>query len=105
MPHSICFITTPDARSAERISRALLRDRLAACVNRLSPVRSSYRWKGRIEHSREVLLMVKTRSALAPALIRSVRKIHPYAVPEIVFAPISRGHAPYLRWIEDSTRP
>lgn len=82
---------------------ALLRGRLAACVSQVPGVDSLYWWEGRIESSRERLLVVKTRGSLLPRLIRCVREHHPYRVPEILSWPIRDGNPDYLRWIAAST--
>ena len=75
----------------------------AACVNRIAPVYSVYRWNGEVEQSEEQLLIVKTRRELFDALEKRVREIHSYSVPEIVALPIVHGSEAYLRWLADQT--
>jgi len=102
---TILLVTAPDARSAARISDALVGERLAACVTVVAGARSTYRWKGKIERAREAVLLVKTRAALVRRVERRVRELHPYDVPEILALPVSSGEASYLRWLGESTRP
>lgn len=99
--HCVVYCTCPDSDSAERIARALVAEQLAACVNLLPGVASIYRWKGKIEHDNEVLLLIKTRCALLPRVIGSIRPQHPYELPEIIAVPITDGLPDYLRWIDN----
>ncbi len=100
MPAAAVVLTTlPDRRSADRLASALVRQKLAACVSVLGPVRSVYRWKGRVERAREMLLVVKTARSRCPALERFVRRNHPYEVPEVLCLPVTRGSSAYLSWL------
>ncbi|MBV9079649.1 MAG: divalent-cation tolerance protein CutA [Elusimicrobia bacterium] len=101
---SIVFVTAPPGRAAAKIARTVVEKKLAACVNIVPAVRSVYRWKGKIEEGGESLLIMKTRSALFARLERAVRDAHPYDVPEIVAFPLSRGHRPYFRWLDEETK-
>lgn len=94
----------PDADCAERIARALVDARLAACVNILAPARSVYRWQGAVEQADEVPLLIKTTAGRYAALEAAIRQHHPYEVPEIVALPIDRGLPAYLQWLADETR-
>lgn len=107
MPTETLLVLThcPDAATAARIARALVENRLAACVNQLPPVRSIYRWQGAIEQAEEVPLVAKCKCARYPALEEAIRQLHPYALPEIVAVPLAAGLAPYLRWVADETQP
>jgi periplasmic divalent cation tolerance protein len=89
---------------AEELARGIVEARLAACVQ-CEPVRSVYRWKGAVEEAAEVRFAAKTRASLAPKLVRFIRDRHAYEVPEIVVTPILGGHGPYLKWLEEETRP
>jgi len=100
----VVFITAATAEEAQRIGRALLDERLAACVNTL-PVHSAYWWRGAVEEAGETLLLVKTASRLLDALTARVRALHSYSVPEVIALPIVGGSADYLRWVEESLRP
>jgi periplasmic divalent cation tolerance protein len=107
MPRSsnaiVVFVTCASAREARRIATALVSKRLAACGNIFgAPVFSIYRWKGKVEKAREVLLILKsTRKAFA-ALEREVRRLHSYETPEIIALPIAAGSHAYLKWLQDS---
>lgn len=95
----IVLTACPDAETAGRIARALVEERLAACVNILPPMRSVYRWKGQTEEASELLLVIKCSAARFPALRDRLRALHPYELPEIVAVPILDGLPEYLAWI------
>ena len=99
----IVYITVPDRKTAERISRCLVEESLAACVTTLSRGFSRYRWKGKVESASEILMMVKTVPSRFAALMKRVKGLHPYEVPEIIALPISRGNPDYLAWLAEST--
>ena len=99
----LVITTMPDQASAERLARALVEARLAACVNILAPCRSLYRWQGAIESAEEVPLLIKTRAARYPELEAAIRAQHPYALPEIVAFEPARGLADYLAWVAAET--
>ncbi|MHB1846417.1 MAG: divalent-cation tolerance protein CutA [Deltaproteobacteria bacterium] len=96
--------TAPDVRSARRIARALIDDRLCACVNIIPAVRSIYRWKGVIHEDGELLLVIKTSRARLSALERRLSALHPYDVPEVLALPVEQGHGPYLDWLLAETK-
>ena len=99
----VVLITCGSAGEARRIARALVEKRLAACGNILeAPVRSIYRWKGRVESAREYLIILKTSRNHFPQLEFEVRRLHSYDVPEIIAVPIEKGSHPYLKWISES---
>ncbi len=95
----VVYVTAGSPAEAERVARALVEERLAACVNRVAPVQSIYRWKGKVEQSEEQLLIIKTRSTLFTALEKRVRELHSYSVPEIIALPIIDGSDGYLKWL------
>lgn len=101
MPPDLLFayITCKDVDDARRIGKTLVAERLAACVNILPGMESHYGWNGRIETSREAVLIAKTRAEAREALTRRVVELHPYEVPCVVFMPLAGGHPPYLDWI------
>ncbi len=103
-PHSIVATTVPSEAAAARLARLAVDARLAACAQ-FWPLRSVYRWQGRIESGREYLLHFKTRGALAPSLCEWLRPRHGYELPEILVLPVTTGSRPYLDWIEQSTTP
>lgn len=105
MPAALVVLTTvPSAAIAQRITTVLLRKRLAACVSRVGGLRSTYRWKGRMETTSEILLVIKTSAASYAALETALRANHPYDVPEILALPVRRGAKSYLDWIIRETR-
>ena len=87
---------------AEEIASRLVSNRLAACVNISAPVRSVYRWQGKVESAPEWLLTIKTERSRFDDLAAAIQAIHSYELPEIVALPIAAGFAPYLKWITDS---
>ncbi|KHK02770.1 divalent-cation tolerance protein CutA [Desulfovibrio sp. TomC] len=101
----LAYVTTESVEQAERIGRALVAERLAACANILPGMRSIYRWKGTVETAEETVLIAKTRDTLAEALTARVRELHSYEVPCIVILPITGGLPDFLRWIDDETAP
>jgi periplasmic divalent cation tolerance protein len=101
---TITFTTCKDRRQAVGIARALVKEKLAACVTIVPAVASIYVWEGTMEESREVLLLIKSRSALSKKLTARVKALHSYAVPEVVTVPIASGNPDYLRWVRESTR-
>jgi periplasmic divalent cation tolerance protein len=98
----ILLTTLPGKVDAQRIARLLVEEKLAACVQ-LLPIESFYRWEGKVQQEGELLLFIKTRTALFDAAIARIKSEHPYTVPEIVGWPFSAGHQLYLDWIADST--
>jgi periplasmic divalent cation tolerance protein len=90
---------------AERIARALVEERLAACANVVPGVVSVYRWKGVVERENELLLVIKTLADRVEALKARLLELHPYELPEVVVIPIGGGHKAYLEWIADQVRP
>jgi len=100
----VVLVTAPDLETARGLARALVEERLAACVNLLPGLRSIYRWQGAIEEEEEILLVLKTRKGIAPQLEARVAELHPYDVPEVLCLGVSSGHAPYLDWVVQETR-
>lgn len=99
----LCYCACPDAASAQTIAEALVAERLAACVNRLPGVASTYRWQGRVTTEGEDLLLIKTTAACFDTLKARLLELHPYALPELVAVPVERGHAAYLDWVRAAT--
>lgn len=102
--YQVIFVTVPNKKEAEKIAGSLLKHRLAACVNIIPGITSVYRWKGGIEKSKELLLVIKTSKNKTDNLIKLVKKEHPYDIPEIISLPITKGNKDYLRWISDSIK-
>ncbi len=101
--HLIVFTTVGTRRDARAIADILLQKRLAACVQIVGPVASSYRWRGKIARSKEWLCIIKTKRSRYAALEREIKRTHPYELPEIVAARIAAGSREYLRWMEEET--
>lgn len=99
----VVFCTVPDKKTGHAIAKSTVEDKLAACVTISGPVESCYTWKGKIEVDQELLLIIKTQSALFSKLEEKIKALHPYEVPEIIALPIIQGHSPYLDWIADET--
>ena len=100
----LCLTTCPDLDTAQRIADALVEERLAACVNVLPGVQSTYRWEGQVQRAGEVLLLVKTVRVRLPALQERIVALHPYELPELL-AVEAGGLPAYLRWIAGETAP
>jgi periplasmic divalent cation tolerance protein len=99
----VVLCTCPNNTVAAEIATALIAQNLAACVNRITGVKSWYRWEGRIQQDDEVLLMIKTVAARLPELEAAIRGLHPYEMPEVIALPVTAGSAAYLAWISKST--
>ena len=98
----VLFITAANAEEAQQISRVLLEQKKAACVNIVPKVKSLFWWEGKIDSEQENLLIVKTKASLLPEIISLVKQVHSYTVPEIIALPIVGGNQDYLDWIEKS---
>jgi periplasmic divalent cation tolerance protein len=99
----LVLITASSEKEGEKIGDALVKERLAACVNLLGGVKSTFRWKGRITSEQEVLLLVKTKDRLFQKLKKRVQELHSYEVPEVLALPILAGFEKYLSWVEEET--
>jgi periplasmic divalent cation tolerance protein len=97
------YTTYPTLVEAERIGKALLERRLAACVNVLPGMISHYWWQGVIERGEEVVMIIKTRASLAESVRAAVKELHPYEVPAILVLPIEGGEPGYLEWMMRET--
>src|SRR3989449_9027428 len=95
----------PDRGSAAKLAHELVEKRLAACINILSPCRSIYRWRGKIEDAEEFPMLIKTTRARYAELEAAIRSGHPYELPEIVAVRLTGGLPAYLDWIDSETRP
>ncbi len=99
----VVFVTCGSEEEALTIARALVEEKLAACANIVSPIRSIYRWEGKIWDEKEWLLVIKTRQARFEDVATRVKSLHSYSVPEIIALPIIKGSLPYLDWITENT--
>jgi periplasmic divalent cation tolerance protein len=100
----LVLTTTKGRAEAERIAQKIVGEKLAACVNVVPNISSTYRWKGKIERSREAMLLIKTSGEKLDKLIERIEELHSYEVPEIIAVPIERGLAEYLKWLKESLR-
>jgi periplasmic divalent cation tolerance protein len=101
----VVLVTCGSKKEARKIAQALVQRRLAACVQEIGvPVRSMYRWKGRVESANEVLLLIKTSRKRFSAVSTLVKKLHSYEVPEIIALNIAEGSREYLDWITSNVR-
>lgn len=100
----VVYVTVGSSEEGERLARALVEERLAACVNRIRPVRSIYRWQGKVEESDEELMILKTKRELFGQLKKRIRELHSYSVPEIIALPVLEGDEAYLRWLDGEVR-
>ncbi len=99
----LVFSNLPDRASAEKLAHLLIEHRLAACVNVLSPCRSVYRWKGKVEDAEEFPVLIKTTRERYSALEAAIRENHPYELPEIIAMPLAAGLPAYLDWVAAET--
>ena len=102
MSEFLVVYITASGENAKDLASALVREKLAACVNRIPGVESTYTWEGRVERDTEDLLIVKTRADLFDRLKKRVQALHGYDVPEIIAVPIVQGSESYLAWMEAS---
>jgi periplasmic divalent cation tolerance protein len=100
----VVITNVPDRATAERIAEALVTVSVAACVNILAECASVYRWQGKLEHAKEVPLLIKTTRAAYPRLEATLRKLHPYELPEIIAVPVTAGLPEYLNWVVIETK-
>ena len=99
----VVLVTCPSVALAHKIARAVVKKRLAACVNIVrSPIESFYTWKGRLESAREHLLLIKTTAARLPHLEKEVKRLHTYEVPEFIALPVTEVSPSYLDWVSKS---
>lgn len=100
--HITVFVTAKDKEEGQKIARHLLAEKLAACVNLVPGIESFFWWEGKVDQAQEVLLIAKTQKKLFNKIVKAVRAVHSYSVPEIIALPIAAGFKDYLKWINDS---
>jgi periplasmic divalent cation tolerance protein len=100
----VILVTAANKKEAGKIASALIKEKLAACVNIVENVHSLFRWQGKVDNAKEALLIIKSRKALENKLMKKVKSLHSYAVPEIIALPIISGDKEYLKWIDECTR-
>lgn len=98
------YCTVPNARTGHDIAETLVRERLCACVNRISGVTSHYIYDGEYFEDAEELMLIKTTSEAFEALQKRIEELHPYEIPEIIGVPVRKGNAAYLEWLAGSVK-
>jgi periplasmic divalent cation tolerance protein len=98
----VVLVTAPSPDVGAALGRALVDERLAACVNVIPGLTSIYRWQGQREEASECLLLIKTDDTRYAELERRVLELHPYMVPEVLALPVERGAPAYMEWLRDS---
>lgn len=105
MKESLVVLTTaPSQEVASQLAHAAVEARLAACVQVLGPIQSTYWWEGKVQSDAEWLCLLKTTAAAYPDLEQTLRQAHPYDEPEIIALPITAGSAGYLNWLAGETQ-
>jgi len=100
----LIYMTAGSLEEADKIGKALVGERLAACVNIIENMRSFYWWEGTLQEDHEVVMIAKTTPPLVDSLVERVKSLHSYRVPCIVSVPISGGNPDFLEWIDEVTR-
>lgn len=101
-PYRVVLTTVSSRDEAKQIARALIEERLAACVNIAADIESVYRWQGKVDEASEVLLVIKSRVEKLAALETALHKLHSYDVPEFLVLKVEQGSATYLKWLDES---
>ena len=102
--HIVIFITASNKKEAQNIARGLLSNKLIACVNIIDKIESFFWWQGKIDKAKEALLIVKSHKSKFHRIVKLVKSIHSYEVPEIIALPVIFGEKKYLRWLDASIR-
>ena len=100
----VILITAKDKKEAQKIATGLIKAKLAACVNIVNKIDSIFFWAGKIDQAKESLLMIKSKKDKLPSIIKLVKSLHSYDVPEIIALPIIAADKSYLRWIDATLR-
>lgn len=100
----VIFVTASNKKEAKAIAKALLKKKLVACVNIVDQVESWFWWDKKIDRAQELLLIAKSNTAKLPQIIKCVKSLHSYTVPEIIALPIIAGNQDYLNWINASLK-
>jgi periplasmic divalent cation tolerance protein len=102
MKFVVVLVTVPYDKS-KKIINLLLTKKLAACVNKIKTIESFYWWGNKICNDKETLLVIKTKKILFEKIVKEIKKVHPYKVPEIISIEINNGNKEYLDWIKEVT--
>lgn len=95
---SLVLVTAPDLKTARRLAMAALKAKVVACVNLVPKIESHYWWQGKLEHSNEVLMVLKATRITLPKLEKLILKLHPYDTAEFIVLPVGQGSGRYLAW-------
>lgn len=98
----VIFITASNKEEAEKIANKLVENKLAACVNIIDNVQSIFWWEGKPDSAKEALLVIKSNKSRLSRIIKLVKSLHSYKVPEIIALPIIAGDKNYLKWLDES---
>ncbi|HID17241.1 TPA: divalent-cation tolerance protein CutA [Candidatus Bathyarchaeota archaeon] len=101
--YTMVFVTCKDEEEAKKIARAMVSKRLAACATIIKNAKSFYWWRGKIEGTEENLIIIKSKINLLGKLIKEIRFLHSYEIPEIVALPMTGGLKDYFKWIDEET--
>ena len=101
--HIVILVTAKDEAQANKIVEKLVEEKLIACANIVPGIRSIFRWQGKVDRADEVLLVLKSRRRHFPAIVKAVKALHSYDVPEVIALPIVEGNKDYLNWLTEST--
>ncbi len=104
MKLNFVYITTKDKEEARKIGKALVEEKLAACVNIIDAMNSFYFWEGKLQDEQEAILIAKTKEKLVPELTQRVKSLHSYSCPCVVALPIMDGNQDFLAWVEAETK-
>jgi len=98
------FVTSDKPKTVKKITDSLIKNRLAACVSLVNGINSVYHWKGKVTRSKEILMIIKTKKSLLKNLVKQVKELHDYEVPEITALDIIGGNPEYMEWIKKETK-
>jgi periplasmic divalent cation tolerance protein len=99
--HVVMLVTIGTPEEASRLADALLGARLIACANIVPAVDSRFRWQGKLERETEALIVIKTAASRVDEVVRLVKELHPYDVPEVIALPVVGGNSDYLEWVSE----
>ncbi len=99
----VILVTAKDEAQANKIAEKLVAEKLVACANIVPGVQSIFRWDGKVDSAKEVLLVLKSRRRHFPIIVKTIKALHSYDVPEVIALPIIEGNKDYLKWLTEST--
>jgi len=100
--YQVILVTCPNKKEAKKIATALVKERLVACVNIIDKIESFFWWQKKIDYAKEVLLIIKSKKKNFSKVVKNIKKLHSYKVPEIIALKIVTGEKKYLDWIDES---